>query len=150
MIEGLEALKKPGPRPHRPPRPEATPNSDPKLEIPRAEIPGRKSKQEIPRQAPRTSAEPRATPRRATVPRPRVIVRHEPSSPSPKAPAQRVRLAPQLSVPRPTARRAFSTSTQSCAVMPAAAPAKSVHAETKESAACTRLEVALSLVVKAR
>src|SRR5262245_18166668 len=57
---------------------------------------------------------------------------------------------PQLSVPRPTARRAFSTCTQSCAVMPAAAPARSEHADTKESAACTRLEVALSLVVKAR
>src|SRR5262245_25479529 len=58
--------------------------------------------------------------------------------------------AAQLSVPSPTARLAFSTCTQSWAVMPATAPTKSVHADKKESAACTKPEVALSLVVKAR
>src|SRR5262245_28553926 len=58
--------------------------------------------------------------------------------------------ATQLSVPSPTARRAFSTCTQSWALMPATAPTKSVHAAKKESAACTKPEVALSLVVRAR
>src|SRR5262249_62279504 len=58
--------------------------------------------------------------------------------------------AAQLSVPSPTARRPCSTCTQSWAVMPAAAPTKSEHAAKKESAACTRPEVALSLVVRAR
>src|SRR5262249_52804933 len=58
--------------------------------------------------------------------------------------------AAQLSVPSPTARRALSTCTQSCAVMPAALPTSSVHAVTNASAACARPEVALSLVVSAR